>query len=107
MKIKLLYFTILIILGCKNETSLETKPDWIQSSSENIIFLNTDKNSYFSETDMYDTLQVLVKIKHVLSIGWGTLYKCQVLEIYKGVLTGIDSIFKMSASVGSENIYKD
>ena len=60
-----------------------------------------------NQTKVSDTLRVIVKIKNVLPIGWGTKYKCDVLKVIKGELTSIDSTFVMSASVGSEAIFKD
>lgn len=51
-----------------------------------------------------ENLQVLVRIKNILPIGWGTIYQCEIIEIRKGVLYDIDVNFVMSISAGSEFI---
>ena len=64
---------------------------------------------------MTDTLILKVKITNQLPIGWGTKYKCEILNIVKGTMPDIDRsnlpetdkglIF--SVSVGSEKLYKN
>ena len=72
--------------------------------------LNLCACNSFANNDVYgknDTILVIVRINHCLPIGWGTKYNCSVIKSIKGKLTDIDSTFIMSASVGSENIFKD
>ncbi|MBN1620611.1 hypothetical protein JW890_07800 [candidate division WOR-3 bacterium] len=46
-------------------------------------------------------------ITYSLPIGWGTLYRCELQEVIEGEMTGIDSTFTLSASVGSEDMFED
>jgi hypothetical protein len=77
-----------------------------------LIFTNLQLsacNSFINDdvSGKNDTIQVVVKINNYLPIGWGTKYNCRVIKSIKGNLTDIDSSFIMSASVGSENVFKD
>jgi hypothetical protein len=53
-------------------------------------------------SSMNDTLQVRIKIKNMIEIGWGTKYNCEILEIKNGELSGIGSTFIMSFAIGAE-----
>ncbi|MBN1151499.1 hypothetical protein JXA84_09820 [candidate division WOR-3 bacterium] len=53
------------------------------------------------------TLMLEIKIINSLPIGWGTLYRCELQEVIDGEMTGIDSTFTLSASVGSENMFEN
>lgn len=73
--------------------------------SFNLSGCNCSESNFNSGKD--DTLQVVVKINNSLPIGWGILYQCKVVKIMKGKLSDNETTFEMSASVGSESIFKD
>jgi hypothetical protein len=53
------------------------------------------------------SFQAEIKIINMVQIGWGTSYKCELVSILDGNIESLDSTFFMSASVGSERIYKE
>ena len=78
-----------------------------KNGKENLTLPVEIENTDLNDSIQNNTIQIFVKITGMLPIGWGTKYKCEVQEIKKGVLIGIDSTFVMSVSIGSENKYKN
>jgi len=107
MKIELLCFTSFLFLGFLNQPSVLDNPDSMQYNSTTFASIQSNDIVNPRKSDVDDTFKVLVKIKALLPIGWGTKYKCKILEIKEGILSGTDSSFLMSAATGSEKIYKD
>lgn len=54
-----------------------------------------------------DSLSLEAEILNYIPIGWGTFYRCELKEVIDGEIPDIDSVFTMSASVGSEDIFED
>lgn len=79
--------SLLLILGC--------------SCIPNHVQVENDK----AENSNSDTLEILVQVKSVLPIGWGTKYSCEIEELYNGTLDGIDSTFVLGISVGQDETY--
>lgn len=64
-----------------------------------IMMQGKTKNS----SEIPDTLQLLLKIKNVLPIGWGIKYSCDIEEVKKGYLHSDQLAIIISVSVGSEH----
>lgn len=61
-----------------------------------------------SQMNENDSLEIVVKIKNVMPIGWGYYYKAELLEVISGDFSTIDSTFKFSIIAGAkiENFMK-
>lgn len=49
-----------------------------------------------------DSLEIAVKIKNVMPIAWGYLYRAELLELISGDFSTIDSTFTFSIVAGSK-----